>query len=292
MKIFLTGVTGYIGSAVAATLAQRGHEVVGLARDPKKVGDLPSGIRIVEGDLDSIDDLREEIARAEVYVHTANSAERREELDEKAIHALTRHHDRRHFIYTSGVWVLGNTGSLAADEVAPPQPIEMVAWRPTHERYVLEEARDNFTTTVLRPGCVYGGRQHLLRGWFDAAEKGEPLEIVGGGMNHWAMVHLDDLARCYARAVEKRTGGVLHAVDDTRATLRACAEAIVAGSGKKSEVKEIPLAEARKTMGPFADAIAIDQHVTSNSTRARLNWQPEREFVASVDEQWREWKKG
>jgi nucleoside-diphosphate-sugar epimerase len=290
MKIFLTGVTGYIGSAVAAALADRGHEVTGLARDPKKASGLPDRVSVVQGDLESLDDHRNAIAESEVYVHAAMGSERAIELDEKAIYAFTRHHDKRHFIYTSGVWVLGNTGALAADEVAPPNPLALVAWRPTHERYVLEEARDNFTTTVLRPGCVYGGRQSLLRGWFAAAQKGEPVDIVGSGTNHWAMIHLDDLVRCYARAVEKRAGGVLHAVDDSRATLRACADAVIAGSGKKSEVRTTPLEQARKSMGPFADALAVDQNVASNSTRYRLGWKPERTFTDSIDEQWRVWK--
>lgn len=289
MKIFLTGVTGYIGAAVAAALAENGHEVVGLARDPKKAAGL-KGVRLVKGDLASIDDQAGEISKCEVYIHAAASADRVRELDEKVIHAFTRHHDGRHFIYTSGVWVLGNTGSAAADEVAPPQPLPIVAWRPTHERYVFEEARDNFITTVLRPGCVYGGPQSLLHGWFAAAAKGEPVQIVGGGTNHWAMVHRADLARCYVRAVDKRAGGVLHAVDDTRATIRQCAGAVIASSGKKSEVQSIPLADARATMGPFADALAIDQNVSSNSTRSRLGWKPERSFLTSVEEQWKEFR--
>ena len=289
MKIFLTGVTGYIGSAVASALAAAGHEVVGLARDPKKANGVPKGVRLVAGDLASIEEQRGEIAACEVYIHAAMPGDRARELDEMAIHAFTRQHDRRHFIYTSGVWVLGNTGSIPADEVAPPQPLPLVAWRPTHERYVLDEGRDNFATTVIRPGCVYGGRQSLLAGWFSAAERELPLEIVGGGTNHWAMVHLTDVARCYVRAVEKRASGVLHAVDDTRATLRACADAVIAASGKSSEIRTTPLLEAREAMGSFADALAVDQFVTSNSTRSRLGWKPQKEFLSSVAEQWKEW---
>ncbi len=291
MKIFLTGATGYIGGAVAAALRDAGHEVTALVRDAKKASArLGNGIRFVEGDLGRIDDHRAAIAANQVFVHAAVSQERTAELDELAIRALTRHHDDRHFIFTSGVWVLGNTGHAPADEVAPPRPIELATWRAPHERWVLEEARDNFPTTVIRPGCVYGRRQSLLRGWFKAAEKGEPVEIVGSGTNHWAMVHIDDLARCYVRAVEKRAAGVLHAVDDTRATIRECAEAVVGASGKKSEVRFKPLAEARAAMGPFADALAIDQHIASGSTRSRLGWKPERTFISSVEEQWKEWK--
>lgn len=291
MKIFLTGATGYIGGAVAAALRDAGHEVTALVRDPKKgEGSLGKGIRFVAGDLATLDDHRDAIAASQAFVHTAVSQERTAELDELAIRALTRHHDQRYFLFTSGVWALGNTGPAPADEVAPPRPIELAKWRVQHERWVLEEARDNFPTAVIRPGCVYGRRQSLLRPWFAAAEKGEPVQIVGSGTNHWAMVHIDDLARCYVRAVEKRAAGVLHAVDDTRATLRQCAEAVVAASGKKSDINVTPLDTARSSMGPFADALAIDQHVAGGSTRSRLGWKPQKTFIESVEEQWKEWR--
>ncbi len=291
MKIFLTGATGYIGGAVAAALRDAGHELTALVRDPKKAtARLGDGIRFVAGDLATIDEHRDAIAASQVFVHTAASPEKTAELDELAIRAFTRYHDNRYLLFTSGVWVLGNTGPAPSDEVAPPRPIDLVKWRVQHERWVLEEMRDNFPTAVIRPGCVYGRRQSLLRGWFKAAEKGDPIELVGSGTNHWAMVHIDDLARCYVRAVEKRAAGVLHAADDTRATLRHCAEAVVAASGKKSEITVKPLDEARKSMGPFADALAIDQHVASGSTRSRLGWKPQKAFIESVEEQWKEWK--
>ncbi|HVR43005.1 MAG TPA: NAD-dependent epimerase/dehydratase family protein [Thermoanaerobaculia bacterium] len=291
MKIFMTGATGYIGGAVAARLREAGHEITALVRDSGRAARLASGgVRLVEGDLGSLLDHREEIANHEVYVHTAASQKNAIELDETAIHAFTRNHDGRHFIYTSGVWVLGNTGPAVADEAAPPRPLDIVAWRPKHERYVLEEGRDNFTTSVLRPGCVYGGRQSLLAGWFAAAEKGDPVEIIGDGVNRWAMVHLSELADCYLLAVEKRVGGVLHGVDDTRATIRECAEALAKESGGKSEVRTVPLGEARVKLGVFADALAVDQEVASHSTRQRVEWNPKKTFVGSIREQWKEWR--
>lgn len=291
MKIFLTGATGYIGGAVAAALRDAGHDVTALVRAPETAeATLGKGIRFVAGDLARIDEHRDAIAASQVFVHAAVSQENAAALDDLAIRAFTRHHDERYFLYTSGVWALGNTGPAPADEVAPPKPIELATWRVPHERWVLEEGRDNFPTAVIRPGCVYGRRQSLLRPWFAAAEKGQPVQIVGSGTNHWAMIHVDDLARCYVRAVEKRAAGVLHAVDDTRATLRQCAEAVIAASGKNAELSVRPLAEARASMGAFADALAIDQHIASGSTRSRLGWKPQKTFVESVEEQWKEWR--
>lgn len=293
MNVFLTGGTGTIGRAVALALRRAGHDVAALVRDPKRAADLEKeGVRLVEGDLESLLDLRNEIEAAQTLIHAASPAENVVDLDEKTIHALTRAHGYRHFIYTSGVWVLGNTGPGVGDEATPLAPISLVAWRATHEKYVLGEGRDNFTTTVLRPGCVYGESQSLLRSWFEAAEKGDPLELVGDGSNHWAMVHLTDLAECYRLAVENKVGGILHAVDDTNASLRECAEAVVASSGKQSRIENIPLDQARTKLGPFAEALAIHQRVASHSTRHRTGWEPKRTFVGSIEEQWREWRQG
>lgn len=291
MRVFMTGATGYIGGAVCRTLLAGGHEVTVLARNPEKATALKqAAARVIQGGLDSLDDLRDQVVRNEVFLHIAQSGSETVDLDEKAIHVFTSNHDNRHFIYTSGVWVLGSTGSAVANEAAPANPIDLVRWRAGHERYVLGEMRDNFTTTVLRPGCVYGGRQSLLASWFEAAEKNEPLRIVGSGDQRWAMVHIDDLAECYRLAVERRVGGTLHAVDETRSKLRECAEAVIREGSSKSTIETIPLDEARKSMGGFADALAIDQQVGSGSTQHRLGWKPKHTFIESVPDQWRAWR--
>lgn len=292
MKIFMTGATGYIGNAVARCLKRTGHEVTALVRNPGKAEDLAEyGVKLVQGDLAGIMDHLPEIEEHRVYIHIAAALKEGPPLDELAIRAFTHSRENRHFIYTSGVWVLGNTGPGVADEAAPPNPIRLVAWRAEHEKWVLDAGRDDFATTVLRPGCVYGWGQSLLRPWFEAAEKGEPIQVVGQGNNHWAMVHLDELADAYRLATEKRSRGVLHAVDGTRSTLRECAAAVAAGGGKGSAVQTTPIDEARKKLGPFADALAIDQRVAANSTSHRLEWNPRKTFLKTVEEQWKEWGK-
>src|ERR1041385_7168200 len=112
------------------------------------------------------------------------------------------------FIYTSGVWALGNT--THADETSPQDPLRISAWRVEHENLVLQSP----SRTVIRPGCVYGGKQSLLAGWFAAVEQNQPVEIVGDGQNRWAMIDIHDLAALYVAAVEQRAPGLLHAVDD------------------------------------------------------------------------------
>lgn len=291
MKVFITGVTGYIGSAVAKALLARGHQVTALARGTS-LSKIPKEIHAVEGGLDTILDHLDEIEKHEAYVHIAQSrTPDMVQLDENAVEAFTRFREgHRAFVYTSGVWALGNTGTLVADEATPPDPIPVVAWRPSHERRALDASRPGFSTAVIRPGCVYGGRQSLLGDWFVEADKGDPIQIVGEGNNRWALVHIDDLAAQYVALVEQKANGIFHAIDDSRCTLNEMADAIIKEKGSASKVEHVPADIAKKAMGPFADALLIDQQVRSLDTRARLGWKPTRNFMSSVAAQWEEWK--
>lgn len=273
MRIFLTGATGYIGSAVARALSAR-HEVAALVRpdaDTKALRDL--GVVLVSGDLHSLPSLREQIEGSDAFVHTAFSPSD----DHFAVDVFTALPG--HFVYTSGCWMLGNTES--AHEGSPVNPLAISAWRAPHEERVLGSGG-----AVVRPGCVYGGKQSLAAEWFVAAEQDRPLRIIGDGKNRWAMVDLEELADFYLRAVEQRATGVLHAIDDSRETVEESARAV----GRSSDVEHVPIELARTALGDFADALAVDQVIASNESREKLGWSPRKTFVSSVDVQWEEWR--
>src|SRR6267378_846296 len=276
MRVFMTGATGYVGGAVAARLIERGHDVAALVRpqtDSKSLRDR--GAVIVAGDLGSLPDLGGTLTAYDVLIHAAQSHGRDAiALDRIAVDVITSLNC--FVIYTSGVWVCGNTGDRAADESTPVNPLPLVAWRPPHEQRVVASGRG----AVLRPGCVYGGKQSLLAGWFAAADQRKPLQIVGEGNNRWAMVNLHDLADCYVRIIEQRTTGIFHAVDDTRATLNDCARSVA----PSRKIEHVP------AEGPFGQALALDQNVSSETTRRKLGWTPRRTFTTSIEEQWREWR--
>jgi hypothetical protein len=101
------------------------------------------------------------------------------------------------------------------------------------------------------------------------------------------MVDLNDLTDLYVRAVTQRTTGVLHGIDDTRATLDECARAVA----PNGTFEHVPLEAARESMGPFADALVVDQIIDSGETRAKTGWAPQRTFTSSVEEQWLEWRR-
>src|SRR5437016_643493 len=165
MRVFITGATGYIGGAVAAAMRDRGHEVTALVRPESETNRLRErGIVVVAGDLASLPSLGDVLAGHDCYIHTASSRTHdKAALDKTAVDVFTA--QNAHVLYTSGVWVLGNGRS---DESSPANPLPIVAWRVEHEQVVLRSG----THAVLRPGCLYGGKQSLFADWFSAAERG------------------------------------------------------------------------------------------------------------------------
>ena len=274
MRVFLTGATGYLGNAVALALRKRRHDVDALVRPDSEARSLrDAGVVLIAGGLEMLPSLS--FDEYDSVVHAAISNHNTAGLDKLAIDAFTG--SRRPFLYTSGVWVLGNTTN--ADESANVNPLPRVAWRAAHEQQVLGSGG-----AALRPGCVYGGKQSMFAEWFECVEQGKPIPIVGDGKNRWSLVDLRDMADCYVRAIEQNATGILHATDDTHVSLNDCARAL------SKEAKIEHLAVDRKKLGSFADALLVDQVISSEATRRKLGWKPKRTFTTSIDEQWREWR--
>src|SRR5579872_3771520 len=134
LRVFLTGGTGYIGGAVAQALLKRGHEVAALARAESDDSQLRShGAFIVAGDLSSLPQLAATLGAYDALVHTAFSGTDPVEQDRIVVDTLSK--QKGHFVYTSGVWVLGNGDNL--NESTPVNPLPLVAWRPAHEKLAL-----------------------------------------------------------------------------------------------------------------------------------------------------------
>jgi nucleoside-diphosphate-sugar epimerase len=276
MRVFMTGATGYIGGAVATELRHHGHEVTALVRPNSEARHLRDlGVVIVAGDLESLPSLGDTLKGHDSYINTAFSPQH----DRQTIDTLAPYGGQ--FIYTAGVWAFSNTTS--ADETTTPDPLKISAWRVEHEQIVLRSP----SRAVIRPGCVYGGKQSLLASWFAAVDQRQPIELAGDGSNHWSMINLHDLANCYVSVVEQRAGGLFHATDDTRETLAECARALA----PDVEIRSTTPDQVREKFGEaFAEALLVNQQVKSDITRERLGWTPKRTFTSSIDEQWREWR--
>lgn len=281
MKVFITGASGYIGSAVAAAFARAGHHVRGLVRSAEKGQELARlEVEPVLGALEDAASLVAGAAGCQVVVHAAAEySQRTFDLDRGAVRTLTGFLAETKlpckFLYTSGVWIYGDTGGEAVTEGTPVKPAAHVIKRVDVENLVLCANTGPLKTLVLRPGCVYGGAGSLTATWFESAETSGAARIVGEGQNRWTMVHLADLADAYVRAAHSPFGGeVFNVTDRSRFTVLECARAASRAAGREGNVECLPLGEARTRMGAFADCLALDQHVDSRKAASLLGWQP------------------
>jgi nucleoside-diphosphate-sugar epimerase len=288
MRIFLTGATGYIGSAVLDALVRAGHEMTALVRDPEKAEQVSvRGVQAVIGELSKPASYVAAAESCDSIVHTAlESSKRAQKVDRQAIETLLGAAIKRAakgqpaaVVYTSGVWVLGNT-SGAADEEAPVRPTPLVAWRPDHEKLVLDAGRGrNLRTAIIRPGIVYGSARGIVGDLLKDAANGL-VRVIGEGRNHWPCVYDRDLADLYVRlATNADASGIFHANDEADECVEEIVEAIAEHAKMRPDVRHVPLEEARAKMGPYADALALDQIIRSPRARA-LGWTPTLHSVA------------
>lgn len=283
MRVFVTGASGYIGTAVCAAVKQRGHDVVGLARSRQSIDKLKTaGVHPVQGTLSDHDVLREMAHDADAVIHCAfEQSAQAATLEAGALDAMLGAVDTNHeaFIYTSGVWVYGDTGGKVVDESAPLNPIPLVAWRPHHEKKVQDAQRHKLRTTIIRPGLVYGSNGGGIA-MFIAQAKEEKLAIVGSGRNHWPMVRVDALAELYALAIEKAPAdSIYNGTSGDHVQYGEIVRAAHRVAGGDGNVPTMPLDEARKIMGPYADGLVLDQRVSSEKAQRELGWKPHRPGV-------------
>src|SRR6187402_1973957 len=214
MRIFLTGGTGYIGSAVLDAFVRAGHHVDALVRNSEKAAEVQErGANPVLGDAADPKSYADAAAAADGVVLTAfETSPRGAKVDETTIDTILAGPVKpgRFIIYTSGVWVLG-TALHPADESAPVNPIELVAWRPAHETRVLNAATAGWRTIVIRPGVVYGGDRGIIGDVLKDASN-SLVRIIGRGDNHWPLIYDRDLADIYVRtATNPDASGIYHA---------------------------------------------------------------------------------
>jgi nucleoside-diphosphate-sugar epimerase len=293
MRIFLTGATGYIGSAVLETLVRGGHQVTALVRHAGKARRVQKlGAKGVVGDLSNGAAWKAAAVGHDAFIHTAYEATARgADADRIALETLAaaarESGPDRPLVFTSAVWVLGATRQ-PADESASVNPTPFTAWRVPHETLVLN--LEGVRGIVVRPGIVYGGNRGIVGDLLRAGVNGL-VRVIGDGKNHWASVYDRDLADLYARLVTTPGAtGVYHATDEADETVLDIVEALSRNTTHKPDVRFVPIEEARAKMGPYADALALDQLV--RSTRAHgLRWTPSLKSIAGnvprLLEEWR-----
>lgn len=287
MRVFLTGATGYLGSAVLAALLRGGQRVAALVRDPEKAARVAArGGTPVIGEIGTPSSYQAALEAADSVIHTAfEESTRGVEKDREAIETIISSLEQRKadtapvFIYTSGVWVLGMT-TRPADENAALDPAAHVAWRPGHEQRVLDAGTNGLRTVVVRPGIVYGGSRGIVSDFLKDALNGL-VRVVGPGKNRWPTIYDRDLGELYVRLLlAPDARGIYHANDEGDERVIDIVEAIAEHLRQRPDVRHMPMPEARRKLGTYADALALDQRVRSPRARA-LGWSPTLSGVTS-----------
>jgi nucleoside-diphosphate-sugar epimerase len=279
MRVFVTGATGFIGSAVVRELLAAGHQVVGLARSDEGASALAAaGAEVHRGALQDLQSLSEAAARVDGVVHLAFNHDFSTYLqncadDAQVIEALGAVFagSGRPLIVTSGI--TSKTPGRAATEEDPPLSSALVP-RAASEEAAAVAAANGVNVSVVRLPQVHDTRkQGLITPAVEIAQSKGVSAFVGDGNNRWAAVHLGDAARLYRLALEAaEPGATYHAVGEEGVPMRAIAEVI--GRRLGVPVKSIPREEAGAHfgwLGAFADR---DAPASSELTRRRLGWRP------------------
>lgn len=271
MKILLTGGTGYVGSHVLDHLLAAGHDVTAVVRSEESAGRLRAGRPLV-GDL--FDDLwlTNELKEYDAAVHTAAGSDGHDdELDAAIIEAAERSFsgsDKR-LLLTGGIWTYGSGDAIV--ETDPPNPPAITAWRLAGEAAVLAA---DYHGNVIQPGIVYGYGQGLPTLVVATANDGTS---IGDGTQHWATVHVDDLADLYVLVLEQAPPHEAYiAASGVNPTTLELARAVnpdaVAGTAQ---------AAAERLGAPLAEALLLDQQSEAAKAKA-LGWHPSRPTLVEL----------
>lgn len=280
MRIFLTGATGFIGSALIPELIRAGHDVLGMTRSDAGAQALAdAGAEVHRGSLEDPESLTRGAEKADAVIHTAFDHDFSKfidncEKDKRAIAALgaALAGSDRPLVITSG------TG-IGSGEHGEPATEDVFNTRHPNPRIASELAGNalldaGINVSVVRLPQVHNlFKQGLITPLIGIArEKGVCAYIDDGG-NRWAAGHLSDVVHLYRLAVEKRERGArYHAVGEEGVSSRAIAEAL--GRGLNLPVASITPEEAQAHFGWMAMFVALDMPASSAQTQARLGWRP------------------
>jgi nucleoside-diphosphate-sugar epimerase len=269
MRVFVTGATGFIGSAVVSELLANGHQVLGLTRSEEGAAALAAaGAETIHGSLEDLDSLRRGASGADGVIHTAfihdfSKFEENCEIDRRAIEALgdALAGSNRPLVVSSGLPV------PTEDDVPPPGPLPRVS-----EQTAISLVERGVRAMVMRLPQVHDRDKQGLVSYLIALAREKGISVyVGAGLNRWPAVHRLDVAPLYRLALEKGSAGArYHAVAEEGVSLREIAEAI--GRGLKIPVVAKSPEEAPGHFGWMGLFAGMDLTASSALTQQRLGW--------------------
>jgi nucleoside-diphosphate-sugar epimerase len=288
MKVFVTGASGHLGSAVVPELLASGHQVVGLARSDASAAALEAaGAEVRCGDLDDLEVLTDAASQADGVIHLAykhdlvysGAMANAVDADAAALHALADGLEGtgKPLVGTSGTLLVGLIGLNGRpgteDDIVPTAEGSS---RTNNENYVISLAERGIRSSVVRlPPLVHstldkhGFGPALIAIARERGFAGYP----GDGTNHWSAGHTLDAARLYRLALEKAPAGTrLHSDGEEGVQLKEIAATI--GEMLGVPVKSVPLDQLEGYFGFLSAFIALDARISTAKTQALLGWTP------------------
>jgi len=281
MRVFVTGATGFIGSAVVKDLITAGHQVIGLARSEEKAPALAAaGAEVLRGSVEDLDSLKEGAQRSDGVIHLA--------FNHDFSKFVTNCEDDRRVIRTLGSALAGSnrplivTSGTPIANTVPDQPAEegnATVGSDVHPRAASEEeaasvAAEGVNVSVVRLPQVHDTvKQGLITPVIEMYREKGVCAYVGDGRNRWPAAYILDVARLYRLAIEKaEPNAKYHAVAEEGVPMRDIAEAI--GRRLKLPVKSIAPEEAQAYFGWLAMFAGHDMPASSAQTKRKLKWEP------------------
>ncbi|MEU3423764.1 SDR family oxidoreductase [Streptomyces murinus] len=286
MRVFVTGASGWIGSAVVPELIGAGHQVVGLARSDASAEALTAaGAEVVRGSLDDLDVLRAAAAVSDGVIHLAfkhdvafsGGFQSAAEADRRAVDALTETlvGSDRPFVLASGLAGL-KPGRVATEQDMPViEGDSPVLIRAVTAQAVLACAERGVRSSVVRlsPTCHGDGDNGFMTSLIGTAREKGLSGYPGDGANRWPAVHRLDAARLFRLAVEKAPAGtVLHGAAEEGVPLREIAEVI--GRQLKLPTVSVGAEDLAGHFGWMSGFVGLDAPASNAATRALLDWDP------------------